>query len=150
MCKMLTFCSENSGPFQLHHAHVRKDTRLSPCNHVLERESLGTRLLFFTYFAFAPDMGLYSCNVGWRQENNQNIHRVSSTKMFGGGSILKNEKFGSVACCTILISELSHHVRATFCATFGILFPYVLSLENYICSNDVVYLFGGEPSPPRR
>ena len=67
-----------------------------------------------------------------------------------GESILKNKKFGGVAFCTILVSELSHHVRATFCATFGILFPYVLSLENYICSNDVVYLFGGEASPPCR
>ena len=28
MCKTLPFCSENSGPFQLHHAHMTNGTRL--------------------------------------------------------------------------------------------------------------------------
>ena len=51
----------------------------------------------------------------------------------GGGGVFKNcavpvQNFSGVAFCTILISELSHHVFVTFCTSFGI-FPHVLSLE---------------------
>ena len=30
VCKTLPSCSKSSGPFSLHHTHIRKDTRLSP------------------------------------------------------------------------------------------------------------------------
>ena len=122
---MLTFCPENSGPFQLHHAHVRKDTRLSPCNHVLEWEQ---GFCFLNTSCLRQTWGYIHVMLGGGRKTIKTFTGFHLQKCLGG-SILKNKKFGGVAFCTILISELSHHVRATFCATFGILFPYVLSLE---------------------
>ena len=48
--KTFTFCSENSDPFQLHHAHMRKDTRLSSASNarILERGSLEMKLCGWT------------------------------------------------------------------------------------------------------